>query len=66
MSKTLKQTLSRAARKAVQEASTLLDFELIDMSKPFRLGEGPALWADACYCRRSAANPSDAPALTDG
>jgi FkbM family methyltransferase len=26
-------------------------FQLIDISRPFRDGDGPALWADACYAR---------------
>jgi FkbM family methyltransferase len=28
-----------------------LGFTLFDLSPPFRLGDGPALWADACYSR---------------
>jgi len=50
----------------LHEAMVSLNLELIDMSKPFRLGEGPALWADACYCRRPPADPSDSPASADG
>jgi FkbM family methyltransferase len=26
-------------------------FQLMDISRPFREGQGPALWADACYAR---------------
>lgn len=26
-------------------------FQLMDVSRPFREGDGPALWADACYAR---------------
>jgi FkbM family methyltransferase len=26
-------------------------FQLMDVSRPFRDGDGPALWADACYAR---------------
>jgi FkbM family methyltransferase len=31
-----------------------LGFELFDLSEPDRVGEGPALWADASYARRRA------------
>ena len=30
-------------------------FQLMDMARPFREGNGPALWADACYARPPAA-----------
>jgi FkbM family methyltransferase len=30
---------------------TRIGFTLIDLSPPARLGDGPALWADACYAR---------------
>lgn len=30
-------------------------FQLMDISRPFRDGDGPALWADACYARPPAA-----------
>ncbi|MGC1852672.1 MAG: FkbM family methyltransferase, partial [Solirubrobacterales bacterium] len=35
----------------IHEAMTDLGFVLMDLSRPFRLDEGPALWADACYAR---------------
>jgi FkbM family methyltransferase len=35
----------------LHEAMTDLGFLLMDLSRPFRLDEGPALWADACYAR---------------
>lgn len=35
----------------LHEALTGLGFTLMDLSPPFRLGDGPALWADACYAR---------------
>ena len=31
-----------------------LGFALMDMSRPFRLEDGPALWADACWSRAAA------------
>lgn len=36
---------------ALHGAMEELGFTLMDLSPPFRLGEGPALWADACYSR---------------
>ena len=35
----------------IHEAMIELGFVLMDLSRPFRLDEGPALWADACYAR---------------
>jgi FkbM family methyltransferase len=35
----------------LHEAMTGFGFTLMDLSRPFRLGDGPALWADACYAR---------------
>jgi FkbM family methyltransferase len=35
----------------IHEAMNELGFALMDLSPPFRLGDGPALWADACYAR---------------
>lgn len=35
----------------LHEALVGLGFELFDLSEPDRVGEGPALWADACYAR---------------
>jgi FkbM family methyltransferase len=39
----------------LHEALIALGFELFDLSEPDRVGEGPALWADASYARRPAA-----------
>jgi FkbM family methyltransferase len=36
---------------ALHGALADLGLALIDLTRPFRLGEGPALWADACYVR---------------
>lgn len=36
---------------ALDQALTRHGFRLMDLSPPFRLGDGPALWADACYGR---------------
>lgn len=36
---------------ALHEALNELGFQLMDLSPPFCLGDGPALWADACYAR---------------
>jgi FkbM family methyltransferase len=35
----------------LHSAMTEIGFALIDLSAPFRLDGGPALWADACYAR---------------
>jgi FkbM family methyltransferase len=35
----------------LHDAMGELGFKLFDLSPPFRLGDGPALWADACYAR---------------
>jgi FkbM family methyltransferase len=35
----------------IHAAMTEQSFQLIDISRPFRDGDGPALWADACYAR---------------
>lgn len=35
----------------LHEEMTRLGLTLIDLSPPARLGDGPALWADACYAR---------------
>lgn len=37
---------------ALHEAMTELGFVLYELSPPDRVGEGPALWADACYARQ--------------
>jgi hypothetical protein len=39
---------------ALHEALVAPGFELFDLSEPDRVGEGPALWADASYARRPA------------
>jgi len=36
---------------ALDECMTDIGFALIDLSPPFRIEGGPALWADACYAR---------------
>lgn len=36
----------------LHDAMGELGFTLFDLSPPFRLGDGPALWADACYARQ--------------
>ncbi len=35
----------------LHEAMVALGFQLFDLSEPDRVGEGPALWADASYAR---------------
>jgi FkbM family methyltransferase len=35
----------------VHEAMMELGFALMELAPPFRLGNGPALWSDACYAR---------------
>jgi FkbM family methyltransferase len=38
----------------LHEAMSELGFQLMNVSSPFRIDDGPALWADACYCPRRA------------
>lgn len=40
----------------LHEAIVALGFELIDLGRPFRFADGPALWADACYAQQSTVN----------
>jgi FkbM family methyltransferase len=51
---------------ALHEAMVELGFQLMDVLPPFRIDEGPALWADACYCPRQAKDGSRRRPLSDG